>query len=326
MKKKNVQRALALALAATMLAGTVAGCGKSSDSDSTQGGKSSNGKYAKELTIDVFDSQANFQGEQTGWFAKLIKDKFNIKLNIIAPNVAGGGDTLYQTRSANGNLGDLIITNLDSSRLKDMVTAGLVLDMSDYIKDEKYLQDRMDAINTASKLSGTDGVWAVPSEISNQPATEPCEASEPTNAPSLRWDVYGEVGYPEMDTLEDMIPVLEQMQEKAKGTSKDGKDVYALSLFKDWDGDTMQNAGAFCALYGYENLGFALGKVDGSEIQSVIDSDCVWPDKYRKAMMRRSRGVRACTVSLNMISLIQLSSQLASCTRSIMARVSSPSV
>ena len=276
MKKKNVQRALALALAATMLAGTVAGCGKSSDSDSTQGGKSSNGKYAKELTIDVFDSQANFQGEQTGWFAKLIKDKFNIKLNIIAPNVAGGGDTLYQTRSANGNLGDLIITNLDSSRLKDMVTAGLVLDMSDYIKDEKYLQDRMDAINTASKLSGTDGVWAVPSEISNQPATEPCEASEPTNAPSLRWDVYGEVGYPEMDTLEDMIPVLEQMQEKAKGTSKDGKDVYALSLFKDWDGDTMQNAGAFCALYGYENLGFALGKVDGSEIQSVIDSDSMY--------------------------------------------------
>ena len=156
----------------------------------------------------MFDSQANFQGEQTGWFAKLIKDKFNIKLNIIAPNVAGGGDTLYQTRSANGNLGDLIITNLDSSRLKDMVTAGLVLDMSDYIKDEKYLQDRMDAINTASKLSGTDGVWAVPSEISNQPATEPCEASEPTNAPSLRWDVYGEVGYPEMDTLEDMIPVI----------------------------------------------------------------------------------------------------------------------
>ena len=79
-----------------------------------------------------------------------------------------------------------------------------------------------------------------------------------------------------MDTLEDMIPVLEQMQEKAKGTSKDGKDVYALSLFKDWDGDTMQNAGAFCALYGYENLGFALGKVDGSEIQSVIDSDSMY--------------------------------------------------
>ena len=37
MKKKNVQRALALALAATMLAGTVAGCGKSSDRTDTAG-------------------------------------------------------------------------------------------------------------------------------------------------------------------------------------------------------------------------------------------------------------------------------------------------
>ena len=276
MKKKNVQRALALALAATMLAGTVAGCGKNSNSDSTQGGKSSDGKYAEELTIDVFDSQANFQGEQTGWFAKIVKDKFNIKLNIIAPNVAGGGDTLYQTRSANGNLGDIIITNLDSSRLKDMVTAGLVLDMSDYIKDEKNLQSRMDAIKGASKLAETDGVWAVPSEISNQEATEPCEAQEPTNAPSIRWDVYGEVGYPEIDTLEDLIPVLSKMQDKAQGTSEDGKTVYALSLFKDWDGDIMQNVGAFCSLYGYENLGFCLGKVDGSETQSVIDSDGIY--------------------------------------------------
>ena len=272
MKKKHVQRALALALVATMLAGTVAGCGKSDD-NSTQGGKSSDGTYAEELTIDVFDSQANFQGEQTGWFAKIVKDKFNIKLNIIAPNVAGGGDTLYQTRSANGNLGDIIITNLDSSRLKDMVTAGLVLDMSDYIKDEKNLQSRMDAIEGASKLAETDGIWAVPSEISNQPATDPCEAQEPTNAPSIRWDMYAEAGYPEIDTLEDLIPVLETMQEKAKGTSEDGKDVYALSLFKDWDGDIMQNVGAFCSLYGYENLGFCLGKVDGSETQSVIDSD-----------------------------------------------------
>ncbi len=139
--------------------------------------------------------------------------------------------------------------------MKDMVTAGLVLDMSDYIKDEKYLQDRMDAINTASKLSGTDGVWAVPSEISNQPATEPCEASEPTNAPSLRWDVYGEVGYPEMDTLEDMIPGSgTDAGKRQREPAKTEKDVYALSLFKDWDGDIMQNAGAFCALYGYENL------------------------------------------------------------------------
>ena len=53
---------------------------KSSDSDSTQGASHQWKNMPKELTIDVFDSQANFQGEQTGWFAKLIKDKFNIQI------------------------------------------------------------------------------------------------------------------------------------------------------------------------------------------------------------------------------------------------------
>lgn len=252
-----------------MLATTVVGCG----SKSSDGTESSNAKYPKTLTVDVFDSQANFQGIQTGWFAKIVKDKFNIELNIIAPNVAGGGDTLYQTRSANGNLGDIIITNLDSSRLKDMVTAGLVLDMTDYIGDCEYLTKYKSAIESASDLADQDGLWAVPSEISNQPATEPCEASEPTNAPSLRWDLYKEAGYPEINTLEDLLPVLSQMQEIAR---KDDSSAYAFSLFKDWDGDVMQNAGGLCSLYGYEPMGFAMMKDDGSDVQSVIDDDGIY--------------------------------------------------
>ena len=35
------------------------------------------------LTIDVYDDAANYNGIQTGWFAKVIKDRFNIELNII---------------------------------------------------------------------------------------------------------------------------------------------------------------------------------------------------------------------------------------------------
>lgn len=46
--------------------------------------------YKEFITVDVFDAQANFQGIQSGWFAKVVKDRFNMELNIIAPNVAGG--------------------------------------------------------------------------------------------------------------------------------------------------------------------------------------------------------------------------------------------
>ncbi len=271
MKKSMVKKVLGLTLSGAMIVSSMTGCGSSSG---TSGTEVSNEKYPETLTVDVFDSQANFQGLQTGWFAKIVKEKFNMELNIIAPNVAGGGDTLYQTRSANGNLGDLIITNLDKSRLKDMVTAGLVLDMTDYIGGCENLQGYKEAIDSASALAETEGTWAVPSEISNQSATDPCEATEPTNAPSIRWDLYGEIGYPEIGTLEDLIPIMSDMQEAARADGD--QNIYAFSLFKDWDGDVMQNASALCALYGYEPMGFVMSKVDGSDAQSIIDEDGIY--------------------------------------------------
>ena len=79
------------------------------------------------LVIDVYDAAANYNGTQSGWFAKVIKDRFNIELNIIAPQVAG--DAVYQTRAADGNLGDIII--LDKTRFQDCLAAGLIKDISD---------------------------------------------------------------------------------------------------------------------------------------------------------------------------------------------------
>jgi multiple sugar transport system substrate-binding protein/putative aldouronate transport system substrate-binding protein len=267
----------------TVLAALLSGCGKTTTNNNnntataTPGGTDNgtavtgtSNKYPDFITVDVFDSQANFQGIQSGWFAKVVKDKFNMELNIIAPNVAGGGDTLYQTRSANGNLGDLILTNADQGRLKDLVTANLVLDMSSYITNEKNLQDRMAAIKNTSALAAANGLWAVPSQTSLLSPTEPTEATDPTNAPSLRWDLYKQLGYPTIGTLEDLLPILKKMQDNA-GTSTSGKKVYAFSLFKDWDGDLMQNAGALTALYGYNPQGFALYAVAGDDIQSIID-------------------------------------------------------
>ena len=37
------------------------------------------------LVLDVYDDAANNHGMQTGWFAQVVKERFNIELNIIAP-------------------------------------------------------------------------------------------------------------------------------------------------------------------------------------------------------------------------------------------------
>ncbi len=267
MKKKVIGILLSTVLAASTV---LTGCGgKDSSSDSASSGDV--------LTVDVYDDQANYQGIQSGWFAKIVKDKFNIELNIIAPNVAGGGDTLFQTRSAAGNLGDIIISNTENGRLKDMVKAGLLMDMTDLLKDKDVMKNYSAAIEKANENAGQDGVWCIPSEISSQSPEVSADGIEPLVAPYMRWDGYEAIGCPEIKTLEDWIPVMKQLQEQIP-ESDSGKKTYALSLFKDWDGSSMVAAKNFCSLYGYNDTGtgFVLAKADGSDFQDVTDSDGIY--------------------------------------------------
>ncbi len=291
MKKKVISILLCLILTTSLFAG----CGKDNDDKETS---KSNGatvtkgatdtakdtdtakgaeKYKEFLTVDVFDSQANYQGIQSGWFGKIIKDKFNMELNIIAPNVAGGGDTLLQTRSAAGNLGDLILTTTASGRLQDLVTAGLVVDMTELMKGKENLAKYQGAIDfTNGKMVKEQGIWAIPSEVSERPATDRLGGTILNFGTYIRWDLYKELGYPEMGTLEDLLPVMKDMQDKA-GLSDSGKKVYAFSLFKDWDGDVMLAANQIPSMYGYNPIGYAYAKADDSvEPQSTIDSNSLY--------------------------------------------------
>lgn len=288
MKKKWLSVLLCMTLVASMFTG----CGKKDDTvtdtaktdtattdnstaaadDSSKTGAE---KYPEFITVDVFDSLANYQGIQSGWFAKIVKEKFNMELNIIAPNVAGGGDTLYQTRSAAGELGDLIIEGADGGKLKDMVTAGLLVDMTDLIAGKENLAKYQAGIDSLNSLVEQDGIYGIPSSVSEQSATNPSEGLESTFGPYLRWDAYKAIGYPEMNTLEDLLTVLKDMQE-AVPTSDSGKPTYGFSLFKDWDGNMMCLAKQPTCFYGYDELGFVLAKADGSDYQSIIDSDSMY--------------------------------------------------
>jgi len=181
------------------------------------------------ITIDVFDGLANYMGMQEGWFGDLVEKKFNMKLNIIAPNVAGGGDTLFNTRVTAGDLGDLIITD-KGQRLEELREGGLLLDSASFYPAMKNV-GRFDA--AVDKINeGADGTYAFPSQVSSLKPTEPSEGLDPTFGPYLRWDLYKEAGYPEVGTLEDLLPVLKKMQD-AEPTAPNGQKTYAVSLFKD---------------------------------------------------------------------------------------------
>lgn len=255
----------ALAAGAFCVLTGLGGCGK----------KDGTGAYAQPLVVDVFDSVANYQGIQPGWYAKIVKDKFNMDLNIIAPNVAGGGNTLYEVRSAAGDLGDLVISNGDQDTVQDMVDAGLLLNMEPYLKDKELMRQYGDAIRRVNGDITPEGIYVIPSELSQNPPSVPQESLEPTFGPYLRWDLYGQLGYPAIHTLEDLLPVLCDMQEM-EPLAENGKKTYAFSFFKDWDGNMMTAAKQPCCFYGYDEFGFGLEKADGSDFQSIIDGDSLY--------------------------------------------------
>ena len=263
---KKMSKYLTTGLLGVTLLGALSACGGSSDAKDAA---SSDGKYDKTITIDVYDGLANYMGVQEGWFAKIVKDKFNMELNVIAPNVAGNGDTLYQTRTAAGDLGDLIIVD-NGQQYNELVEAGLLADASDYYKDMKNVSRFDAAVQNLNK--DADGIYGFPTSVSTLKSTDPSEGLDPTFGAYLRWDFYGEQGYPDVKTLEDLLPVIQKMQEDHP-TTDSGKKVYGFSLFGDWDGNMMNAGKQLVTYYGYDELGFALAKADGSDYQSILDSN-----------------------------------------------------
>lgn len=243
--------------------------------------------WDEQLTVDVFDGLANQMGEQPGWFGHLMKQDFALTLNVIAPNVAGGGDTLYNTRVAAGDLGDVVLTDV-GQKLDELVDGGLLADLTPYYEHMSSAARFDTAVQKVN--DGKEGIYAIPTQVSGLKPTEPSEGIDPTFGPFLRWDLYKEVGYPEIGTLEDLTGVLEKMQ-KAMPTGDNGKKVYALSLFKDWDGNFMNNAKQPCCYYGYDEVGFVLAAADGSDFQSILDPDGLYVRTLRWFFAMNQKGL-----------------------------------
>ncbi|MEF2964987.1 extracellular solute-binding protein [Paenibacillus sp. M1] len=259
--------------------GNTATGGANSASETGDNGGSEAGER-KELTIDVFSMLANYAGEQPGWFAKLVKDKFNIKLNIIASNLAGGQQKVA-TMMASGDLGDLVVFGTNGKDYQDAIKAGLLLD---WTKDDllnKYgqglLENAPEAIEANKKqFGGGTSVYGVGFDVGT--GEGPSEGATMNYGPNLRWDLYQKLGSPEIKTLNDYLPVLKQMQE-LEPKSENGRPTYGISLWSDWDGSYMTLAKVIAQFHGYNEgdglnpAGLILTHQNKDEWQGVLDED-----------------------------------------------------
>ncbi len=218
----------------------------------TEGGLDKSSLY----TVQVFSMTSNYAGIQPGWFGKILKDKFNMEHNIIATNLEGG-DSKLATMMASGDLGDLVIFG-DSAveTIKNAVDAGLIMDWQQDGLLEQYgptfLQNFPEALEYNKAMFG-DGehIYGIGYNVSYDDEG-PNEGTDMIWGPYLRWDLYQQLGCPKIDTLEDLLPVLQQMQALCP-TSDTGKPTYGFSMWSDWDSTHMMFAKQYGAMLGYND-------------------------------------------------------------------------
>ena len=281
----RLKKVTSLALTAAMGMSLLAGCGGSSEgttaaatdskteaaTESSGGGDEGTTEAASggqlvanhdtEYTVDFYNVAANFQGVQPGWYGKIVKDKFNMNLNIIAPQVSGDGAALYQTRCASGNLGDLII--LDNADMSECVDAGLVMDLNGIIQNYPNLMKFQSQIEAFNKQIGDgSGIYAIPLEMNNNGPTDYKQLHVYTY-PRMGWDMYNEVGAPELKNTDDLLNCLKAIQD-AHPTNDKGDPAYAISLWKDWDSNYMECVAQVTKWYGQEVNGSVLIGTDNS--------------------------------------------------------------
>ncbi len=232
--------------------------------------------------IDVFTMVGNYAGKQIGWFGKIVSDKFNLDLNMIASNIDGGVDVKFATMMASGNLGDMVIYGNDDSKYLDSISGGLLMDMTRNGLLDQYgpeIVSNYPKVLQKAKVNSGKGisVYSLGFNAANMPSG-PSEGEDMTWGPDLRWDLYARLGYPKINTMEDYLPVLKQMQQM-EPKSDSGRPTYGFSLWSDWDGDKMCLAKQYGNVYGYDEsdsfnpYGYAMISAAGDKYQGLLDPD-----------------------------------------------------
>lgn len=212
------------------------------------------------VTLDVYSQLSDYQGEQQGWFAQILLDKFNVKLNF----TFDGSEDFYDRQAKNGSLGDIVIWGTDSDQYHSAIENGFLLDWEqDGLLDEygAYMQEHMGKALEKNRKNSGGHIYGVGYDV----AAESGEYGDFDYHPDIRWDLYEKIGKPKVKELEDYIEVLKQMKEICP-VSDSGKETYGVSLFHDWDGDMMMFAKSACTnFFGRDEFGVGLYDVsDGS--------------------------------------------------------------
>ena len=228
------------------------------------------------ITLNVYSQLANYSGIQGHWSADLLLDKFNVRINIIPDS-----DGTYATRMESGNLGDIVVWGADGDQYRSAVNAGLLLDWEedDLAADyAPYLWENYQMALEANRAKNEDG------KIHGFGHNVALKSGSHENffyTWDIRWDLYQQLGFPEVKNLDDMVDLFLKMKELSP-TDENGNETYALSVWPDWDGNMVMYVKALAtAYYGWDEFELGLINTETGEFQGCLEEDGMYIEMLR---------------------------------------------
>ena len=241
--------------------------------DSSEGGNSLSDLYGDEtIQLTVYSQLANYSGKLTGWFAEVMKREFNVEMTIIPES-----DGMFDTRMESGNLGDIVIFGSNGDNYQRAAKEGLLFDWNeDDILSEygSYIKENMPyAIENNMQFNDSFGAGNKLFGFGHNVATSPEDHEAFFYTMDLRWDLYKQLGYPELNNMDDLYNLFVSMKEICP-KDENGNETYAMSLWPDWDGNMVMYIKAFATCYwGYDEMGFGLYDVENGTYHDALEEN-----------------------------------------------------
>lgn len=269
------KRIVAWLLIMTMVLG-LAGCGAASagsTAGSEGGSTAQEGSAAK--TITLYPYNAGLQsGPVTGWLGDYLLEK-GIILEVIPYS-----EEKTQAMLASGSLPDIVVFN-SATNAKAALEAGMLLPLDDYQDQLPHVMENdilKAGLDYAREYYGTeDGELSIlPFGVGKN--TLYAAADTDRYAIKLNYQLYEQIGAPEFEKLEDVIPILKEMQQ-AYPQNEEGMNVYAMNLFSDFDTTHFFNMMSIYSILGYHWNYFPYGieyEIETGTPYSIFREDSVY--------------------------------------------------
>lgn len=229
-----------VALLVLLLAWALAAC----SSDSGKGGEASSspapgsasasaegdgGAAQEPVTLSIFGVVGStvvnkpFQDDQV---IKELEKRTGVRLDFTPElNVTDRAEKLAVMLAGN-DLPDIVVYNAltDSSKIQ---SANVAMPLDDLVAQHgpNILKNAGTAIQVSKNNSPDGKLYYLPGSVGHVQFSPLVN----DNSWNLRWDLYKQLNYPKLDTLDDLLNVLEQMM-KLEPNNKDGKKNYGLGL------------------------------------------------------------------------------------------------